>query len=278
MRKSSFFWLLIGLFLVQGVSAQSLKEAAVKQNNIAAVPSQIIEVRGVSFTMVSVTGGTFMMGANEAQDVFDRDEKLLHKVTVGDFYMGAYEVTQQLWEAVMGVSIAQQRDKANKNWSLRGEGDFFPMYYVSYNDIQEFLSRLNRLTGKTFALPTEAQWEYAAKGGAKGTSYKFCGDNSLANVGWFLGNSRKTTHQVGQKKANELGLYDMSGNVWEWCSDSYSVDAYKGKATGTQEDMVLRGGSVMTDENSCRVSNRGYLNPSLRNSYTGFRLILVPEK
>ncbi len=280
MVKSNFFWLLIGLFIAQGVSAQSIKEASVRQskNPTVTAPTQIIDVKGVSFTMVLVNGGSFMMGANQAQDVFDRDEKPAHKVVLKDYYIGAYEVTQQLWEAVMGTSISKQRDKANKDWPLRGEGDFYPMYYVSYNDIQEFITRLNGLTGKTFALPSEAQWEYAAKGGAKGASYKFCGDNNLTNVGWFIDNSGKTTHQIGQKVGNELGLYDMSGNVWEWCSDFYSIDAYKGKINDPQEDMVLRGGSIMTDENSCRVSNRGHLNPSLRNSFTGFRLVLVPEK
>ena len=279
-RKTCFFWLLInvGLFLVQGVSAQSIKQASIKQNVTPAVASQTIDIKGVTFAMVLVKGGTFMMGANESQDVFDRDEKPVHKVDVKDFYIGAYEVTQQLWEVVMGTSISQQRDKANKAWPLRGEGDFYPMYYVSYDEVQSFISRLNRLTGKTFALPTEAQWEYAAKGGAKGTSYKFSGDTSVARVAWFMGNSKKTTHLVGQKAANELGLYDMSGNVWEWCNDWYSIDAYKGKKTGVEEYRVLRGGFIMIDENSCRVSNRGYLSPSLRNSYTGFRVVLEPEK
>ena len=174
MVKSNFFWLLIGLFLVQSGSGQSLKEASIRQskNKRVVAPTQIVDVKGVSFTMVLVKGGSFMMGANHTQDVYDRDEKPVHKVVLKDYYIGAYEVTQQLWEVVMGVSISKQRDKANKDWSLRGEGDFYPMYYVSYNDIQEFITRLNGLTGKTFALPTEAQWEYAAKGGAKGTSYK----------------------------------------------------------------------------------------------------------
>ena len=206
MVKSNFFWLLIVLFLVQSFSVLSLMEASIRQskNKVVAAPTQIVEVKGVSFTMVLVKGGSFMMGANQAQDVYDRDEKPVHKVVLKDYYIGAYEVTQQLWEVVMGASISKQRDKANKDWPLRGEGDFYPMYYVSYNDIQEFITRLNGLTGKTFALPTEAQWEYAAKGGANGTSYKFVGDNDLANVGWFIGNSGKSTHQIGQKAGNEI--------------------------------------------------------------------------
>ncbi|MCQ2608270.1 MAG: formylglycine-generating enzyme family protein [Bacteroidales bacterium] len=277
--------LIVSFFFVLGIQAQSLKEAAERQNNNVRTTStaQKFTVEGVEFTMIFVKGGSFSMGATAEQvNGCDRDEKPVHSVSLNNYYIGECEVTQELWATIMGTTIEQQRDKANPLWPLRGEGDNYPMYYVSYDDIQEFILRLNEKTGKTFALPTEAQWEYAARGGNKKSGYTFSGDNDLSNVGWYKGNSEEKIHPVASKVANELGIYDMSGSVWEWCADWYSIDAYKAKGTvnpqgpAEGEDMVLRGGCIITEENSCRNANRGHLSPSLRNSFTGFRLVLIP--
>ncbi|MBQ3247459.1 MAG: SUMF1/EgtB/PvdO family nonheme iron enzyme, partial [Alistipes sp.] len=166
------------------------------------------------FEMVFVKGGTFTMGATAEQGSdADSDEKPAHSVTVSNFYIGKYEVTQAQWEAVMG-----------KNPS-RFKGDNLPVERVSWNDIQKFIEKLNAKTGKRYRLPTEAEWEYAARGGNQSKGYKYSGSNDIGSVAWYTDNSSSPTHPVGQKQPNELGLYDMSGNVYEWCSDwhgSYS--------------------------------------------------------
>lgn len=283
--KNKFLYLtIVSILSASIVSAQSLKEAADRQNNkvVSTPTSQQFVVKGVPFDMILVKGGTFSMGAGAEQSYCDRDEKPVHSVSLSTFYIGSTEVTQELWKIVMGTSIEQQRDKANPAWPLRGVGDSYPMYYVSYDEIQDFLLRLNELTGKNFALPTEAQWEYAARGGNKSAKKQFSGDDYLDNVGWYAGNASNSVHPVAQKTPNELDIFDMSGNLWEWCSDWYSIDSYK-KSVGSNpqgvdsgEDIVLRGGCIITDENSCRVSNRGHMSSNLRNSFTGFRLVLIP--
>lgn len=196
----------------------------------------------LSYTeMVLVYGGTFTMGATSEQgsDCFD-NEKPIHEVTLSDYYIGKYEVTQQLWEYVMmysgpcadGTTMSAYSSGAwlgDNPVSYYGKGDAYPAYYVSYDDIVDvFLPRLNRITGKDFRLPTEAEWKYAARGGQQSQGYKYSGSNTPDVVAWYGDNSGLSTHPVGQKQANELGLYDMSGNVDEWCSDwydSYSYDA-----------------------------------------------------
>ena len=230
-------------------------------------------VNGVSFKMVAVKGGTFTMGATSEQgsDV-DSDEKPTHSVTLSDYYIGETEVTQALWEAVMGSNPSYFK------------GSNLPVEYVSWEDCQEFISRLNSLTGKTFSLPTEAEWEYAARGGVKSKGYKYSGGNTLDKVAWHEGNSGKKTHAVKQKQANELGLYDMTGNVWEWCLDwygSYSSGSQTnptGPTSGTLR--TLRGGSWNSDANTCRVSYRSNGRPNYHlntNDFTyGFRIVCTP--
>lgn len=169
---------------------------------------------GISIEMVKVEAGTFMMGAtSEMKDSYDdpdSDEKPVHQVTLtNDYYMGKYEVTQALWQAVMGSNPSNFK------------GDNLPVEKVSWNDCQEFISKLNSLAGRKFRLPTEAEWEYAARGGKKSRSYQYSGSSNISDVAWYYGNSGSKTHPVGTKQANELGIYDMTGNVLEWCQDWY---------------------------------------------------------
>ena len=228
-----------------------------------------LTVSGVSFDMVYVEGGSFDMGATTEQggDAWD-DEKPVHRVTLSDYYIGKCEVTQELWEAVMGSNPSHFKGAQN------------PVERVSWNDCQEFVSRLNSLTGRTFRLPTDAEWEYAARGGNQSSHYKYSGSGNIGNVAWYDDNSGSSTHAVGTKSPNELGIYDMSGNVWEWCSDwygGYSAGAQtnpQGPSSGSGR--VLRGGSWGYGARSCRVSSRSDNDPSYRNYDCGLRLALVP--
>jgi quinol monooxygenase YgiN len=223
-----------------------------------------------NFEMILVRGGTFTMGCagGQGSDCED-DERPAHQVTVSDFYIGKYEVTQKEWREVMGSGSTPF-----------GNCDNCPLEGASWEDIQQFLSRLNAMTGKMYRLPTEAEWEYAARGGASSLGYKYAGSNSLDEVAWYDGNSGSKTHPVGQKMANELGLYDMSGNVWEWCSDwywPYSSGAQTnpmGPSRGT--DRVLRGGSWIFSAEFCRSVTRFLHDPEDRPDDVGFRLAFVP--
>ena len=233
-------------------------------------------VNGVTFTMVLVEGGTFTMGATAEQTGAYNDEKPAHQVTLSSYYIGQTEVTQALWEAVMGYSPTSD----GSSWSSSdGLGDNYPAYNISYNDVLSFISKLNSLTGRTFRMPTEAEWEYAARGGNKSKGYRYSGGNTLDNVGWYWDNSDQTTHLVAQKAANELGLYDMSGNVWEWCSD-YWYGTYSSSPqtnpTGPSKgsDRVMRGGCWCDDAALCRVADRNNYSPSLRDTFYGVRLAL----
>ena len=243
--------------------------------------------------MVKVEGGTFTMGATAEQGSdYDSDELPTHQVTLSDYYIGKYEVTQQLWEYVMSYSGtcadgSSMSAYASDVWlgsdpsSSYGVGDYYPAYYVSYYDIVDiFLPRLNKITGRTYRLPTEAEWEFAARGGKQSKGYKYSGSDNIGVVAWYTGNSGGKTHQVGTKEPNELGIYDMSGNVWEWCGDwygSYSSSAQTnptGPSSGSYR--VLRGGSWSRNAGSCRVSFRDDGNPSNRFNDFGFRVVLVP--
>ena len=221
---------------------------------------------GVTFTMLPVEGGTFTMGATAEMTNPYSDEKPTHQVTLSSYCMGETEVTQALWKAVMGSNPS--------NW----KGDDLPVEQVSWNDCQTFLTKLNALTGKTFRLPTEAEWEYAARGGNKSSGTQYSGSNNLDEVAWYSSNSSSKTHPVKTKKANELGLYDMSGNVWEWCQDwygSYSSSAQTnptGPSSGSYR--VYRGGSWYGVAWFCRSSCRYYCTPGNSNYYLGFRLAL----
>ena len=228
-----------------------------------------LTVNGVSFEMVYVEGGTFDMGATSEQgsDAYD-DEYPVHSVTLSDYYIGRCEVTQELWEAVMGSNLSWFKGAQNPVESVRGAF------------CQGFINKLNSLTGRTFRLPTEAEWEYAARGGNKSRHYKYSGSNNIFDVAWHGDNSGDKTHAVGTKTANELGIYDMSGNVEEWCSDwygGYSAGAQtnpQGPSSGSFR--VLRGGGWSGNAGRCRVSYRDRGHPNAIGHTFGLRLVLVP--
>ena len=237
--------------------------------NGAEINPTTFTVNGLSFTMVNVEGGTFTMGATAEQgnDAYDR-EKPAHQVTLSSYSIGQTEVTQALWYAVMGSN------PSNFTGNLQ-----CPVEMVSWDECQQFITQLNALTGKNFRLPTEAEWEYAARGGMNSHGTRYSGSSDLNEVGWYTDNSNDTTHPVATKSPNELGLFDMSGNVLElcqdWYSDSYSSDAQTnptGPTSGTQR--VIRGGSYKTSPNTCRVSFRYPQTPTQKYSNVGFRLAL----
>ena len=219
---------------------------------------------GVSFTMIGVEGGTFQMGSTTG----DSDEKPVHEVKVSPFSIGQTEVTQELWEAVMGTNPS--------NW----KGLKLPVEKVSWNDCQTFITKLNQMTGKTFRLPTEAEWEYAARGGTKSKGYTYSGSNTIDDVAWYTSNSGSKTHEVATKLANELGIYDMSGNVWEWCQDLYSDTYYSSSVinnpTGPTSGSirVFRGGSWINFATDCRVAFRNWITPTSTDDFLGLRLAL----
>ncbi len=256
---------------------------------IRAVPlssNQTFTVNGVSFTMVFVEGGTFTMGATSEQgdDAYEH-EYPTHRVTLSDYYIGETEVTQALWQAVMGSNPSYFK------------GDNLPVEQVSYDDVKTFITKLNQKTGKTFRLPTEAEWEYAARGGKKSKGYKYAGSNNIDDVAWYYENSGNKrlnddtwnvdkvdnnhcrTHPVKTKRPNELGIYDMSGNVWEWCSDNYGAYSSSSQTNPTGPSSgscrVYRGGSWLNDARGCRASDRYGDDLSYLLSNLGFRLALA---
>ena len=217
--------------------------------------------------MVYVEGGTFTMGATSEQrsDAYS-NEKPTHQVTVSSFSIGKYEVTQEEWQAVMGSNPSYFK------------GTKRPVEEVSWNDCLEFIRKLNAMTGKQFRLPTEAEWEYAARGGNRSRGYKYAGSNMIDNVAWYDGNSGDKTHVVGQMAPNELGLYDMSGNVYEWCYDlfgSYSTGVQNNPAgPSLGYNRVSRGGGWYYSARLCRVSYRHIPARGYRSYLFGLRLAL----
>ena len=251
--------------LVTGLTGEVLEGAQPESKK------RLVQVGDVQFEMVYVEGGTFRMGATEEQGRDARDnEKPVHRVTLSSYLIGKHKVTQGLWEEVMGA-----------NPSVNEQGGDYPVENVSWFDCQKFIEKLNARTARTgmrFRLPTEAEWEYAARGGDRSKGYKYAGSNKLNEVGWYRSNSGNHTHPVGLKKPNELGLYDMSGNVLEWCEDRFG--AYSNEAqtnpTGPQSgySRVLRGGSFWSYARGCRVSYRCNNGPGYRIDRGGLRLVL----
>lgn len=240
--------------LLSGISAGGGRNSISSGGNV-----ERFTVNGVTFEMVKVDGGSYQMGSYNG----DSDEQPVHTVNVSTFYIGKTEVTQALWAAVMG----------NNPSYFRGEN--LPVENVSWHDCQEFVDRLSRLTGRMFRLPTENEWEYAARGGNRSRGYLYSGSDDIFRVAWYTENSGGTTHPVAQKSDNELGIFDMSGNVWEWTSDLWSSNYSSPRNGGDSGSYrVFRGGGWGSNASYCRVANRGHSIPSLRNSDLGLRLAL----
>ena len=290
MRKNIILLLVAGISFSMG--AEKVKKINVEYNDGTTISidrskvqkitfteytpaEQIFKVGEVEFKMLKVEKGTFTMGATSEQVDPEDDEKPTHQVTLTkDYYMGMTEVTQALWKAVMG----------SENNPSNFKGDELPVENVSYNDItgtDGFIAKLNAATRETFRLPTEAEWEFAARGGNKSQGYQYSGSNTATDVAWNSSNSDKKTHAVATLTANELGLYDMSGNVNEWCSDwksDYSSEAQTdptGPATGVSR--VYRGGSCASSAYRSRCSFRNYIKPTYSDNYIGLRLALSAE-
>lgn len=243
------------------------------------------KIKGTKFNMVFVDGGSFKMGAQATDPSKDNYDTLaydyegpVHKVILGDYCIGETEVTQGLWKAVM---------KDSSQWSTEnGLSDNMPAYFISFNEALQFISVLNDSlhasdqlpADKNFSLPTEAQWEYAARGGKLGNNYKHSGSDVLDEVGWYEENSDNKLHNVALKKPNELGIYDLSGNVWEWCND-FKGDYSDGKQkdpTGPDNGSlhVLRGGGYRYNVHGSRNTCRGYNVANYKDRNLGFRLVI----
>lgn len=217
----------------------------------------------IALNMVAVKGGSFNMGNATG----DENEKPVHTVKLHDFFMSKYEVTQEQWRAVMGDNPGY----------FKGCPDC-PVENIDWEDAMRFIARLNELTGKHYRLPTEAEWEYAARGGTETAGNQYSGSNTLNDVAWYYQNSNKKTHPVGTKMPNELGIYDMSGNVWEWCSDWYGETYYAGSPLDnprgplTGDMHVLRGGSWFDFDIECLTIHRFHPLSDYRKYVIGFRL------
>jgi len=238
------------------------KKITISQNQTTVEDITLVKGSDVTSNMVYVEGGTFNMGSNDG----DSDEKPIHSVTVNSFYISKYEVTQKEWVEVM------------RNNPSNLKGDNLPVERVSWNNVQEFITKLNQKTGKKYRLPTEAEWEYAARGGNKSKGYKYAGSNNINEVAWYWGYNGNIIHQVGTKQPNELGIYDMTGNVYEWCQDWYDENYYKNSPSYNPKGpssgwlRVLRGGSYAYDDNHNRLSNRYNAYPNDTYNGNGFRL------
>lgn len=241
-----------------------------------------IIVNGESVELVRVTGGTFIMGCTDLSDKESEDDERPHEETVSDFYIGKYEVTQKLWCSIMGT---------DNNYSYNLGCENCPVERVSWKDAQDFISKLNNLTGRKFRLPTDVEWEYAARGGKRSRGYKYSGSNLVDEVAWYIDNYQKesisiikATHPVGQKSPNELGIFDMSGNVWEWCENLYKNEYWQNNKQVHQGwpypgiysffRRIIRGGSWGGEALGCRVTYIDFDFESYKDEYGGFRLVM----
>lgn len=277
-RKVKIVIMFFFLLCVQNSFAQGLADLfldgieAMKEQNEKQVKTIKIRVKnGLFIEMVKVEAGTFVMGATPEMENSWDSEKPHHQVTLTrNYYIGKFEVTQALWKCVMGN---------NPSWPWpQWRGNKLPVNGVSWTDCQKFIAKLNRLTGKKFRLPTEAEWEYAAKGGQKSCGYKYSGSDNASDVAWFADNSGRRIQPVGTKQPNELGIYDMSGNISEWCQDRYGEYSNLSQInpTGPIEGKyrVYRGGNAHSNAIPCLSFFRSSQDPDSGDPITGFRLAL----
>lgn len=244
------------------------KEVVKPHINVSTVSNgKIYRVKDIQFKMIQVSGGKFVMGTDEDNFTKYDDEKPSHEVTITHDYMIAEtEVTQELWQNIMGTNPSHLKHK------------HYPVDRVSWNDCQTFIKQLNKISGQQFRLPTEAEWEYAAQGGRLSKGYIFSGSDDVALVAWYSNNASSSVHSVKTLQPNELGIYDMSGNVWEWCQDWFgnypdtSVVNPVGASSGLRR--VFRGGSWIGRSERCRVRYRSGDRPDFRSNGVGFRLAL----
>jgi formylglycine-generating enzyme required for sulfatase activity len=253
----------------KGASSEAPADSTSKENT-ADEEKVSFTVKGVTFNMILVKGGTFDMGATAEQGTDAKaDEKPVHSVTLSDYYIAETEVTQALYEAVIGSNPADS------------VGAELPVVLVEWGDADLFASKLSELTGRKFRLPTEAEWEYAARGGNKSKGYKYAGSNNLSDVAWY-NDIEGGSHAVKGKAPNELGIYDMSGNVDEYCADDYAPYSKDNQTNPKCElkdggDVTLRGGSFVSEASDCRVSRRGSSRGYVFGSL-GFRIAMSVDK
>lgn len=264
-------------------SAQSSNsQPAYTQSPQSQTPQNFVENAGcgLNMKMIYVEGGSFRMGATAEQgSEAESDESPIHTVQLESFYIAECIVTQAQWETIMGTTIYRQKELAGAS-SLYGVGADVPMYYISWDEAQAFCRELSAMTGRTYILPTEAQWEYAARGGKHSKGYKYSGSYMADAVAWYGSNSGSKANPVKQKRANELGLYDMSGNLYEWCYDWYGSysSSPQNNPTGPSsgQSRGCRGGYWCSNARNCRVSSRNYNTPSNRYNGIGFRVVCLP--
>jgi sulfatase modifying factor 1 len=257
------FLKLIGLaFILQLLQGFFCKQNTTHDTSIKYVANKhlkkdtLISLPDFEYKMVWIEGGNYQMGSNKGRD----DEKPIHNVNISNFFIGQTEITQYQWESIMGNNPSEFKECKQ-----------CPVEQVSWDDIQIFLKKINEKTGQKYRLPTEEEWEYVARGGKESKSYLYAGGNNIKNVAWFKNNSNGKTHPVGKKSPNELGIYDMTGNVYEWTSSGWCADYQKSRDSFTY---VLRGGSWNYEEESCRSTYRIHSFPDSRDVNFGFRIVL----
>lgn len=259
--------LMIAIF---GLFRTNLTDTVDKKFKVSfAEDNTYFKIDDIRFDLVYVQGGTYNMGNSNSES----DESPIHKVVVPNFYIGKYEISQEQWELIMGTNPSFKK------------GEKYPIENVNWFDAYMFIRKLNEITGRKFQLPTEAQWEYAASGGIYSKGYKYSGSNIIDEVAWYYGNSGAKTHIAvdQQKRANELEIFNMSGNVWEWCHDYYAEDYYRTyrdtinpQGAVTSNKRVIRGGSMQMEDSFSRITNRDAYEPSGSDWDIGFRIIMIP--
>jgi formylglycine-generating enzyme required for sulfatase activity len=265
-------FILIFFYVNQSIAQDTYQKSKRKKKNKSSIVVPTVSqafLDSIRENMVWVTGGSFVMGNN----ISEPDERPAYEVVIDGFAISRYPVTQRQWMVIM-----------ERNPSDFPGCDQCPVDKVSWDDAQVFIQKLNVLTGKEYTLPTEAEWEYAAKGGRDAPgNFRYAGSDDIDSVGWYAGNSGRMPHPVGQKKPNELGLYDMTGNVWEWCQDWYAKFYYEQNESNNPQGppsgsgRVRRGGSWYTQSTNCKTSTRNNVRQDYFDDIGGFRLAQYPN-